>query len=154
VGLSSLLQNVVQLPGPIQDKIANDRQRAVKMLEAGEENALIEAAPIGVTTPLRYADFFAAEDLYDVLRNLPNVNVPVLVTLGSNEVVPASEVSLQGPSLLMFVSLNGLAAEMRTLAAKTPGIDFELIEGANHFYAGKYDEVWSAVRRWLSQRMS
>ena len=67
----------------------------------------------------------------------------VVVTIGANE--GAGDAS---PDRFSF---GGLAGRMQELAEFKSSMRFEHIDGADHWYAGKTAELWSAVERWLGR---
>jgi pimeloyl-ACP methyl ester carboxylesterase len=145
-----LQANATKLAQTLQERIQQDQQKVQDLYDGGEANALTQAVPLGTTTPRHYLDMFGLDERYDILRTLPSVDVPVLVTFGSREVPEASEVVLQGPSLLLFLCLNGLVSDMEALGRQMTNSRLALIPGANHFYDGAYDELWQTAREWVT----
>ena len=128
------------------EKFRRDFQRAQALIESGQLDELMDASlPIeALHSASVYVDKYGPEERYDVLGFLPNVTVPLLVTIGS----------LEGtvPGVHLHFSFDGLAGRIAEIATGSENVSFEAIAGAEHSHAGKYDELWSAARRWLSQR--
>ena len=80
---------------------------------------------------------------HNVLRLLPDVSVPVLVTVGGLEG--------QTPQSSDWLQFGNYAAQLEALAASTPNVTFKLIEGANHGYAGRVEVLWDAASAFLRQ---
>jgi len=88
-----------------------------------------------------YLDKYGPEERYDILKHLPNVRTPLLVTIGGEEGIYPDR-----PDRFGFA---GLAEQVAALASDQPNLHFELIPGANHSYTDRTDQLWAAVERWL-----
>jgi hypothetical protein len=119
--------------------------RALGAVEAGEPDAIFAASvPTNVLLTARtYIDKYGREERYDLLRHLPNVRVPVLVTIGGLEGL--------GPEAADWFPFGGLAEKVADLAGRSGSLSFRLIEGANHAYAGRLEDLWRVVRPWLER---
>lgn len=119
--------------------------RARELVEHGDPEALMRVTiPLPqLVTARAYIDKYGPEERYDILKHLPKVPAPILVTIGGEEgVVPQEPLSF---------GLGGLAAKVAELAQTTSNLTFELIPGASHGYLGKEGELWETVRSWLER---
>ena len=89
-----------------------------------------------------YVDKYGPDERYDILKHLPNVSVPLLVTIGGEEGAR--------PDSADRFPFGGLADEVAALGARQPNLTFALIPGADHFYTGTTDALWAAVDGWLA----
>jgi pimeloyl-ACP methyl ester carboxylesterase len=119
--------------------------RAQQLVDAGEPDSLFAAElPTSfVMTARVYLDKYGPAERYDVLKHLPNVRTPLLMTIGGEEGIYADR-----PDRFAF---GGLAEKVAALANDLPSVTFELIPGANHSYTDRTDQLWAVVERWLSQ---
>jgi hypothetical protein len=120
-------------------------QLAHQMVARGEADGLFA---IDIPTPLvltarTYLDKYGPEERYNILTHLPQVQVPLLVIIGSLEGTRP-----QHPDRFPF---GGLAAQVPALAQSHPPLTFQLIPGADHHYTGVREALWSAVETWLTQ---
>ena len=90
-----------------------------------------------------YLDKWGPGERNNVLRLLPDVRVPVLVTVGGLEG--------QTPQSSDWLQFGNYAPQLEALAASTPNVTFKLIEGANHAYAGRVEALWDAASAFLRQ---
>jgi hypothetical protein len=109
--------------------------RATELIAAGEQDTVISVTfpTAGRFTARTFVDKYGPDEQYDILKHLPGVSVPLLVTLGSEEQSP------------VFRSLH---AEVPHLAHDSRWLDFRVIQGADHVYTGKVDELWQAFATW------
>lgn len=119
--------------------------RAQQLLDAGEPDALFAAElPTSfVMTARVYVDKYGPAERYDILKHLPNVKTPLLVTIGGEEGIYEDR-----PDRFAF---GGLAEQVAALARDLPTVTFELVPGADHAYTNRTDELWAVVERWLTQ---
>ncbi len=117
-------------------------READALAKEGRMDALfaIEAPTAALMTTRTFLDKYGKEERYDILKHLPDVDVPLLVTIGGNE---------GRPEQVDRFGFGGLADKMTTLAASRDNMSFQLIEGGDHFYAGVIGQLWSAVEQWL-----
>jgi hypothetical protein len=47
-------------------------------------------------------------------------------------------------------AFGGLAEQVSALTEGLPNVTFALIEGADHAYTNRTDQLWTTVERWLS----
>ena len=91
-----------------------------------------------------YLDKYGPEERFDIAKLLPNVRVPILVTIGAKEGA--------GPESPDRFSFLGLADQIGTLAQNQDNVSFSHIQGADHFYSGVTDDLWRAIDSWLTGR--
>jgi pimeloyl-ACP methyl ester carboxylesterase len=124
---------------PDGERFAAAIEEAQSLVAAGKPEATLEAVvPVVRTFSARtYVDKYGPDARYDYFEHLPNVRKPLLLTLGSLE---AGD-----------VSFAPLAQEGPSFNARWPMVDYRLVEGADHSYASRTGELWSAVSSWLGQ---
>ncbi|HLH21922.1 MAG TPA: alpha/beta fold hydrolase [Chloroflexota bacterium] len=120
-----------------------DYERARQMIDAGAPNDLLAVdIPTSVVLTARtYVDKYGPDERYDILRHLPNVSIPLLVTIGGEEGAR--------PDSADRFPFGGLADQVAALSERLPNLTFAVIPGADHFYAGTTDALWAVVERWL-----
>jgi pimeloyl-ACP methyl ester carboxylesterase len=125
----------------------NDLARATQLIERGDGNSIIEVSvPPQVVPGLgkfwfsarSYIDKYGPEDRYDYFKYLPQVRVPLLMTLGSLE-----------ETLLQFESL---AVRGPSLHDELPHAQFASVDGADHSYSDRTTELSETIRRWLPKQ--
>ena len=138
----SYSQSVTMERGGAWREVAAEARRLV---EAGRGAELMQ-----VTEPLNslmsaatFADKYGPEEKYNVLTLLELAKVPVLVTLGALEGT--------GPESRDWTAFGGVAEQLSQIAASQDGVEFEHIEGANHGYSGKNEELWTVALGWLQR---
>ena len=114
-------------------------ERAQTLVGAGTPSELVNATvPVQRRFSARtYLDKYGPDARYDYLAHLPNVRKPLLLTVGSLEAGN--------------VSFDGLIEEGPTFAGRWPHVDFQMIDGADHGYTDRTDELWSAIHSWLER---
>src|SRR6266496_2249543 len=119
--------------------------QATRLIEAGTPDALFSAdVPTSLLMTARvYVDKYGPDERYDVLRHLPDVRTPMLVTIRGEE-----GVHLDRPDRFGF---GGLAEKVAALAEQQSNLSFELIPGADHQYTNRTDQLWAAAERWLAK---
>lgn len=112
-------------------------QQANRLVEAGEGHTLLESTfPLPMLiTAAGYVEKYGPDAKYDVVKLLPRVAVPSLITYASIEI--GNNVAFRG-SPEIIASLEG--AGQRTVA---------IIDEANHFYTGKEDALGDVMDGWL-----
>ena len=112
---------------------------AQALVGAGKPKDLVDAE-----VPLRrrfaartYLDKYGPDARYDYLGHLPHIAKPLLLTVGSLEAGN--------------VSFDGLIQEGPTFAGRWPNVDFGMIDGADHAYTDRTDQLWSAIDGWLER---
>jgi pimeloyl-ACP methyl ester carboxylesterase len=118
-------------------------EQAQKLVDAGQPNSLFAAdLPTSlIATARTYVDKYGPAERYDVLKHLPNVKTPLLVTIGGEEGIYQDK-----PDRFAF---GGLAEKVKALASDLPNVTFELVDGADHQYTNRHAELWTTVERWL-----
>lgn len=120
-------------------------ERAQKLVDVGEPRSVI-AADLPTSLMMAagtYVEKYGPAERYDVLKHLPSVKTPLLVTIGGEEGIHDDK-----PDRFAF---GGLAEKVAAQASDLPNVTFELIPGADHAYTNRHDELWAAVERWLGQ---
>ena len=114
--------------------------QAQQNIDEGHPDALIDTpypTRILVSSEV-FIDKYGPEDKYDILKYLPNVRVPLLVMIGTEE----------AQTMMAF---NGLPPKMDKLAGELESLTFESIPGADHAYTHQREYVWDLVSRWLEK---
>jgi alpha-beta hydrolase superfamily lysophospholipase len=119
-------------------------EQAERLVSAGQPDSLFAAdLPTSlIATARTYVDKYGPAERYDVLKHLPNVKTPLLLTIGGEEGIYQDKADR--------FAFGGLAAKVSSLASDLPNVTFELIEGADHAYTNRTDRLWTTVERWLS----
>ncbi|MGH2365744.1 MAG: alpha/beta hydrolase [Chloroflexota bacterium] len=117
--------------------------RGQELLAQGKPDELMP-----VTVPTRalltartYTEKYGPDERFNILRLLPAVRIPLLLTLGGEEGA--------GPHQPDWLAFGGLANRLQELASGLERAEFRLIPEANHRYEHKEAELWSAVAAWL-----
>ncbi len=87
---------------------------------------------------------YGPEERFNIMRYIPDVPVPLLLTIGSKEGV---EVGYTGSR----ISFAGLAADIEKLSGELEHLTFASVEEADHMYTGRVKELWGVIRPWLQQ---
>jgi dienelactone hydrolase len=131
------------LAQPAEERALFDHEYglAKQAIDEGEPERLIATTYRRQTlfTPRTYVDKYGPESRYDIFRHLPRIKQPLFITWGGLE--PLSDSA-------SHVSFHQLPAEAKHLSATHPHIAYAEIDGGNHYYAGKTDQLWAAVERW------
>ncbi len=132
------LSHAVFLQSSRKNEFLDTFRRAEMLVAAGEPNTLLE-----VTFPMPYLisaagylEKYGRSDDFDILKLLPRVHVPTLVSYGGLEV--AKEVAFQG-----------LPDAIAQLAHAASTITVQTIAGADHIYSGVIDQLENVVEPWL-----
>lgn len=118
-------------------------RNAQELASAGKEDALfaIEVPTSAIMTTRTYLDKYGPEERYDILKHLPKTEIPLLITIGGLE-------GREGQADRF--AFGGLADKVAALVKGSNTKTFHLVEGADHFYTGVTDRLWTVVERWLS----
>ncbi|HEY4310499.1 MAG TPA: alpha/beta fold hydrolase [Pirellulales bacterium] len=115
------------------EEFLRDYGRAHDLVRHGRSRELIE-----ILFPLAYAisaegylDKYGPEERYDILKLIPRVGCPLVMTYGTAE-LPTSAAFRGMPDAIANLP-GGQRRQMMIVA------------GADHFYAGMYSELWSNV---------
>lgn len=125
------------------DELTANMERAKQLIESGEPTALMRVSVPNpnVFTARGYVDKYGPEERCDIFKYIPNVRLPMLITLGSLEGATADSAD----ALPMY----GVAAELARAVAPKPNLQFNLIDGADHFYTGRVPALWAVAQSWL-----
>ena len=85
-----------------------------------------------------FIEKYGPEERYNILKHLSNVQVPLLVMIGTEEAQT-------------MMGFRGLPPEVERLAGELDYLTFESIPGADHAYTHQREYVWSVVSRWLER---
>jgi pimeloyl-ACP methyl ester carboxylesterase len=110
-----------------------DYERARSLVDSGAGEtvfALSDQTALALGTARTFIDKYGPEDRYDILKHLPNVPAPILVTVGSLE---------------QQLSFRAHRTELPALAAGVPNLKFALVDGADHQYTGVVDSLQKAA---------
>lgn len=124
-------------------------ERAQRMVAEGKGDAMLEPqTPPGfrLSSARTFLDKWGPGEANNVLRLLPEVRVPILVTVGGLEG--------QTPQSSDWLQFGNFASQLEALAASTPNVTFKPIEGANHAYAGRVEALWDAASSFLKQAIT
>ena len=106
---------------------------AREMVQQGRSRQLIE-----ILFPLPYAisaegflDKYGPEERYDVLKLIPLVASPLVITYGTDE-------------LSTIAAFRGMPEAISELPASDRR-QVMLVGGADHFYSGMYAELWARI---------
>ena len=123
---------------PEGEEFRQDYEQAKQHIDEGRPEALLS-----ITVPLSqlisagvWMQKYGPGAKYDHLDHIPNVRVPLLVMIGTQEE--------QNQSFA-----RGVPPLIEKLAGRLEHLTFELIPGANHAYSGQRQYVWEVVTRWL-----
>ena len=121
-------------------------QEAKRHVDGGHPETLMQVArPMALLlTAGTFVEKYGPEERFNHLRYIPDVPVPLLLTIGGHEGVVAGF----GGSKLSFI---GLAAEVERLSGELEHLTFASIPQADHFYTGRVGELWDVVRPWLER---
>ena len=131
------------LARPDGDLFKSSVEEAQKLIDADQTDVLfpIQIPTSALMTTRVFFDKYGPEERYDILKHLPNIKIPILVTIGA----------LEGrPQQIDRFAFGGLAETMTGLVETSPTMSFNLIEDANHFYDGQTDALWSTAETWLT----
>ena len=111
-------------------------QLAQQHVDAGQAETLLQTShPVPLLIAARvFLDKYGPEARYDIVEHIPNLRVPTLLFIGTDE---TPHLSFAG------------SPEMRRLAGEVENFRFEPIPGADHFYTHQRDYVWDLVSGWL-----
>jgi hypothetical protein len=108
--------------------------RANELLAAGKPEELVSFDELPSMSARTVMDKYGPTDRYDFFAHLPNVRVPLLLTIGGLE------------NGLRF---DALAKEGPSLADAQANLTFASVDDADHSYMGRIPEVWALTRTWL-----
>jgi pimeloyl-ACP methyl ester carboxylesterase len=114
--------------------------QAQQHIDRGHPETLIDAAypiPLLVTAEV-FIQKYGPEEKYDILQQIPHVQCPLLVMVGTAE----------AQTMMAF---QGLPPLLEELAGAMAHVTFAAIPGADHAYTHQRDYVWGVVNRWLEK---
>jgi hypothetical protein len=127
--------------GPDAEEFRTSYEQAQRLVDAGQGDTLIE-----MTLPARavlaastFVDKYGPAGGYDILKHLPQVTLPLLVTVGGLEAT--------GPQRIAFADHETAVGQ---LAGTRPNLSFHLVPGADHSYTAREPALWEAVRGWVA----
>ena len=118
----------------------NSASQAQSYIEAGQPGTLLETlypVPLLITAKV-FMDKYGPQARYNILEHIPNVRVPLLVMIGTEEAQT-------------MTAFKGLPPEVEKLAGELEHLTYESIPGADHAYTHQRDYVWGVVSRWLEK---
>jgi len=116
-----------------------DIDQAQQLVDKGQPEALIEAQiPQARAFSARtYLDKYGPTARYDYFEHLPQTSVPLLLTLGSLE--------------QNDISFAPLATRGPTISSEWRNVSYALIDGADHSYTARTDDLWQTAQVWLKR---
>ena len=114
--------------------------QAQKCIDDGHPETLIDTPyPLPLILAAQvFIEKYGNEEKFNVLNHLPNVQVPVLVMIGTEEAQT-------------MMGFRGLPPEVERLAGELDHLTFESIPGADHAYTHQREYVWGVVSSWLER---
>ena len=122
------------------DEFNKSCSEAQKLVAQGQGETLMEIeypTPLLLTAQV-FLDKYGPDARYDILEHIPNVAVPMLIMIGTEEAQT-------------MTAFKGLPSKVEKLAGELEHLTFESIPGADHFYTHQREHVWGVVSRWLSK---
>ncbi len=141
VGLSPpRLSYAAFLESPQAAEFLATYRRAEEKVEAGQAGELLEVSvPLPfLVTAAGYVEKYGPDERYNFLRFLRGFSGPVLLTFGSREVESNA-------------AFRGVPEALAAQGARHPRLRTTIIDGADHFYTGRRDEVAAQVEAWLHE---
>jgi dienelactone hydrolase len=119
------------------DRFSADIVTAQQAVDSGAPERLIEALipQTRAFSAQTYLDKYGPTARFDYFRYLPNQPTPLLLTLGSLE---------RGD-----VSFAPLADHGPSMHLEYPNVSYALIDGADHMYTSRTEQLWATARGWL-----
>ena len=129
-----------------RDGLVRDYERAKQLIDQGHPETLIDVdfPRQSTSAAWTYIDKYGPDERYDVVKHIPNVKIPLLVTIGGLEGVVVGE----GNSLMQF---EGLASQMEKMAGELDNLTFEPIPEADHAYTGQREYASKVISGWLER---
>ncbi len=104
----------------------------------------IEVPTSALMTTGTFFDKYGVDERYNILKLLPEVKTPLLLTLGGLEGADPDR-----PDSFGF---EGMSDRLSALASEQGNLSFELIDDADHFYRGQSDGLWLAAEKWFTRQ--
>ncbi len=114
--------------------------KAVSLVEAGRQQELMQVEfpfPTHMAAAA-YRDKYGPEDRYDWTRYVDQIDVPTLLLFGERELADNA-------------AFHGLLDQVNEIANQHRNFQVEVIESANHFYAGVHWRATDAIQTWLRE---
>ena len=114
--------------------------QAQKCIDDGHPETLIDTPyplPLILAAEV-FIEKYGPGERFNVLNHLPNVRVPLLVMIGTEEAQT-------------MMGFRGLPPEVEKLAGELDHLTFESIPGADHAYTHQREFVWGVVSSWLER---
>lgn len=114
--------------------------RADELVSKGQGNELLLVDfPLSYyVSAASYLDRYGPHERYNVVRLLPSVGCPTLVTFGSSE--------------LNNVAFRGLSEAAEKCATPKNSLQVAIIAGADHIYSGCHDALAGRIASWLGRQ--
>lgn len=132
------------LARPDGDLFKASVDEAQALADAGKTDVLfpIQIPTGALMTTKVFFDKYGPEERYDILKHLPKITTPILVTVGGLEGARPEQVDR--------FAFEGLSETISGMAENQATLSSALIDGANHFYEDRTDALWSTVETWLT----
>jgi dienelactone hydrolase len=130
----------MELARPDPSAFAGPMQAAQALVAAGKPDDVVETkVPIAcLFSAGAYVDKYGPDDRYDYIRHLQTISAPFLVTVGGEETTYYyDDIRAHGPHI----------------REHHPNLSYSLIDGANHVYNTRIDELWACVHDWLQTQV-
>lgn len=127
------------LADPTGSTFAEHFAEAQAHVDADNPRTLVDASlPVPFLGAAQtYLDKYGPDERVNILTHLPEVQVPLLVILGTQEAET-------------MVPMHGLTTELLRFGGDIADMTFASIPGADHFYTGQRDTVWDVVSHWMA----
>ena len=127
------------LTQPEGKEIEETCERAKALVDDGRGDEILEVAgPLRGTlsSATQYLEKYGPDDNYNILKYLPQVGCPTLVTTGTEEA-------------RTMAAFRGLHERLEALSRQQPNLSAVRIQGADHSYTGVRQEMFQAAWEWL-----
>jgi pimeloyl-ACP methyl ester carboxylesterase len=120
------------------DEFKRNIDQAQRLIADGTPNALmtVTVPNANVFTARTFIDKYGPDDNYDILRHLPSIEQSTLITLGGDE---------------RSTAFTDLMAHGDRLHSQNSALKYVLIQGADHFYRDRLDELWGVTNAFLHE---
>jgi dienelactone hydrolase len=134
-------ENYLAQPADERGAFEKEFAMAEAAIEDGAPDRLIETTYRRHTqfTARTFIDKYGPGSRYDIFPLVPKVQGPLFLTWGGLEPLPSNT---------SHVSFYELPAAASRFSAEHANVGFAEIEGADHGYTGRTDQLWTAVRSW------
>jgi len=128
---------------PEGQAISEAYHHAQSLVEADHGDDLFEVPgplPRTLSSAAQYMDKYGPGDRYNILKMLPEISCPIMITLGTEE----------AKTMLVF---RGFYDQIQALEPRLPLLQTILIQDADHRYSGVREKVLDAVMPWLNSQL-